>query len=134
MRSFVATTPDLATLAQGDKETALQDVKPADAQKVFESVKGKADEFPGVTVVSATDSQMVLEVSDDAVASKTPDFTVNMKEPLKTIPQPGEKLTVGGTYDSYTASPLMITLSGGYLVAPKKAAPPVHHTVHHSGM
>jgi hypothetical protein len=132
--NLVATTPDLATLALGDKETALQYGKPADAEKVFDSVKGKAVEFPGVTVVSATDSQLVLEVSDDAVASKTPDFTVNMKEPLKTIPTAGEKLTVGGTYDSYTASPLMITMSGGYLVAPKKAAPPVHHTVHHPGM
>jgi len=130
---LVASTPDLATLALGDKETALQYGKPADAQKVFDSVKGKAVEFPGVTVVSATDSQLVLEVSDDAVASKTPDFTVNMKEPLKTVPQPGDKITVGGTYDSYTASPLMITMSGGYLVAPKKAAPPVHHTVHHPG-
>jgi len=85
----------------------------------------------GVTVVSATDSQLVLEVSDDAVASKTPDFTVNLKEPLKTIPQPGDKITVDGTYDSYTASPLMITMSDGSIVAPKRTAP-VHHPVHHT--
>ncbi len=128
--NLVATTPDLATLALGDKETALQYGKPEDAQKVFDSVKGKSVEFPNVTVVSATPSQLVLEVSDDAVASKTPDFTVNLKEPLKTIPQPGDKITVDGTYDSYTASPLMITMSDGSVVTPKKAAParrPVHH-------
>ena len=129
--NLVSTTPDLATLALGDKETALQYGKPADAQKVFDSVKGKSVEFPGVTVVTATDSQLVLEVSDDAVASKTPDFTVNLKEPLKTIPQPGDKITVDGTYDSYTASPLMITMSNGTVVPPKKAAP-VHHPVHHT--
>jgi len=130
---LVASTPDLATLALGDKETALQYGKPADAQKVFDSVKGKEVQFPNVTVVSATESQLVLMVSDDAVASKTPDFTVNLKEPLKTIPQPGEKITVDGTYDSYTASPLMITMSDGSIVT-KKAAPahaPVHHPVHH---
>jgi len=130
---LVASTPDLATLALGDKETALQYGKPADAQKVFDSVKGKQVEFPNVTVVSATESQLVLEVSDDAVASKTPDFTVNLKEPLKTIPQPGDKITVDGTYDSYTASPLMITMTDGSVV-PKKAAPkptPAHHPVHH---
>jgi hypothetical protein len=130
---LVASTPDLATLALGDKETALQYGKPADAQKVFDSVKGKQVEFPNVTVVTATESQLVLEVSDDAVASKTPDFTVNLKEPLKTIPQPGDKITVDGTYDSYTASPLMITMSEGSVVT-KKAAPahaPVHHPVHH---
>jgi hypothetical protein len=129
--NLVATTPDLATLALGDKETALQYGKPADAQKVFDSVKGKSVEFPGVTVVSATDSQLVLEVSDDAVASKTPDFTVNLKEPLKTIPAAGDKITVDGTYDSYTSSPLMITMINGSIVAPKRAAP-VHHTVHHT--
>jgi hypothetical protein len=129
--NLVSTTTDLATLALGDKETALQYGKPADAQKVFDSVKGKSVSFPGVTVVTATDSQLVLEVSDDAVASKTPDFTVNLKEPLKTIPQPGDKITVDGTYDSYTPSPLMITMSDGSIVPPKKAAP-VHHTVHHT--
>ncbi len=129
--NLVATTPDLATLALGDKETALQYGKPEDAQKVFDSVKGKEVQFPNVTVVSATDSQLVLEVSDDAVTSKTPDFTVNLKEPVKTIPQPGDKITVQGTYDSYTASPLMITMSGGSIVAPKKAPVAVHHPVHH---
>jgi hypothetical protein len=129
--NLVSTTPDLATLALGDKETALQYGKPADAQKVFDSVKGKQVEFPGVTVVTATDSQLVLEVSDDAVASKTPDFTVNLKEPIKTIPQPGDKITVDGTYDSFTASPLMITMSDGAIVAPKKTTP-VHHPVHHT--
>jgi len=131
---LVASTPDLATLALGDKETALQYGKPADAQKVFDSVKGKQVEFPNVTVVTATDSQLVLEVSDDAVASKTPDFTVNLKEPLKTIPQPGDKITVDGTYDSYTASPLMITMTEGSVVPAKKPAAkpaPAHHPVHH---
>ena len=152
---LVDSTPDLATLALGDKETALQygtrlnpktgTVDPAtgkkdpktqktDADMVFDSVKGKQVEFPNVTVVSATDSQLVLEVSDDAVASKTPDFTVNLKEPLKTILQPGDKITVDGTYDSYTASPLMITMTDGSIVPAKKPAAkpaPAHHPVHH---
>ena len=152
--SLVESTPDLATLALGDKETALQygtaldpktgTVDPAtgkkdpktqktDADEVFDSVKGKQVEFPNVTVVTATDSQLVLEVSDDAVASKTPDFTVNLKEPLKTIPQPGDKITVDGTYDSYTGSPLMITMTDGSVVPKKPAAKPApaHHPVHH---
>jgi hypothetical protein len=131
--NLVATTSDLATLALGDKETALQYGKPEDAQKVFDSVKGKSVEFPGVTVVSATADQLVLMVSDDAVASKTPDFTVTMKEPLKTIPVAGDKITVDGTYDSFTASPLMITMTGGFVVPAKKPVP-AHHptTVHHT--
>ncbi len=131
--NLVATTPDLATLALGDKETALQYGKKEDADKVFDSVKGKSVEFPDVTVVSATTDQLVLIVSDDAVQSKTPDFTFNMKEPLKVIPAPGAKVTVDGTYASYTASPLMITMSDG-VVVPKKVAPvhhaPAHRTTH----
>jgi hypothetical protein len=130
--NLVSTTPDLATLALGDKETALQYGKPEDAQKVFDSVKGKSVEFPGVTVVSATADQLVLMVSDDAVASKTPDFTVNMKEPLKTIPVAGDKITVDGTYDSFTASPLMITMTGGFVVPAKKPVTVHHTTAHHT--
>ncbi len=127
VHSLVTTTTDLATLALGDKETALQYGTKDDADKVFDSVKGKSVEFPGVTVVSATADQLVLMVSDDANASKTPDFTVTMKEPLTKVPAAGEKITVDGTYASYTANPLMITMSDGVVVEPKKPAakPPV---------
>jgi hypothetical protein len=134
VHTLVASTPDLATLALGDKETALQYGTKDDADKVFDSVKGKSVEFPDVTVVSATADSLVLMVSDDANASKTPDFTVNMKEPLKTIPAVGDKVTVDGTYASYTSTPLMITMSDGFIV-PKKAPAkaPVHHTpAHHT--
>jgi hypothetical protein len=126
--ALVASTPDLATLALGDKETALQYGLPADADKVFDSVKGKSVTFPDITVVSATADQLVLMVSDDANAAKTADFTVNMKEPLKSIPAPGAKITVVGTYASYTPNPLMITMSDGEIVLPKKPVtrPPVH--------
>jgi hypothetical protein len=136
VHSLVTSTPDLATLALGDKETALQYGTQEDADKVFDSVKGKSVEFPDVTVVSATADQLVLMVSDDANTSKTPDFTVNMKEPLKTVPAVGDKVTVDGTYASYTATPLMITMSDGEVIPKKPVKPaakaPVHHTpVHH---
>jgi hypothetical protein len=42
----------------------------------------------------------------------------------------GSKVTLQGVYASYTANPLMITMSDGEVILPKaKAAPPVHHTV-----
>jgi hypothetical protein len=69
-------------------------------------------------------------VSDDAVQGKTADFTFTMKEPLKTVPNVGDKITLVGTYASYTQTPLMISMSDGAIV-PKKAAP-VHHPVHHT--
>jgi hypothetical protein len=129
--NLIATTPDLATLALGDKETAFQYGKPADADKVFDSIKGKAAEFPDVVVTAATATSLQVEVSDDAVANKTADFTFNMTTPLTTLPAVGSKVTLDGTYASYTGNPLMITMSDGSLVEKKKPEP-VHHPVHHT--
>jgi hypothetical protein len=122
VHQLVTSTPDLATLALGDKETALQLGSQEDADKVFASVKGKSATFPDVTVVSLTGTTLVLQVSDDANATKTPDFTVNLKEAPTKTPAAGDKVTVEGTYDSYTASPFMITLSDGSIVEKKAPA------------
>lgn len=126
----IKSTPDLATLAVGDKEFILANGKPEDADKVWQTVKGKQVELPDVIVVSATDSVIQVSVSDDSVQAKTADFTFNLTEPLKTTPPAaGEKVTLSGTYASYTPSPLMITMSDAALVVPKKAPvkkAPVH--------
>jgi hypothetical protein len=123
----ISSTPDLATLAVSDKEFILANGKPEDAAKVWDTIKGKSVQFPDVTVVSVTDSALQVSVSDDAVQSKTADFTFQLKEPLKTPPVVGAKITVTGTYASFTPTPIMITMSDGAVVEPKKAAP-VHHT------
>ncbi len=98
----VTSTSDLSTLALSDKEFILQNGTPEDAEKVFATVKGKTVEIPDATVISATDSVLTVAVSDDAVQSKTADFTFNMKEPLKTPPAVGSKITLTGTYTSYS--------------------------------
>jgi hypothetical protein len=153
----VATTPDLAVLALSDKEFVLQygtkldpntgTVDPAtgkmdpktqktDADAVFDSVKGKSVEIPDAIVVAATADQLQLAVSGDSQQANPPvaDFTFAMTTPLTKIPAVGDKVTVDGTYASYTQSPLMITMSDGSIVEPKKAPAkkaPVHHTTHH---
>ena len=124
----IASTPDLATLAVSDKEFILANGKPEDAAKVWDTIKGKSVQFPDTTVISVTDTALLVAVSDDAVQSKTADFTFQLAAPLKTPPVPGAKVTVTGTYASYTPSPVMITMSDGAVVEPKKA--PVHHTTH----
>ncbi len=98
----VKSTSDLSTLALSDKEFILQYGKQDDADKVFATVKGKSVEIPDATVISATDTVITAAVSDDAVQSKTADFTFNMKEPLKTVPTVGSKVTLTGTYASYS--------------------------------
>jgi hypothetical protein len=130
VKQLIATTPDLAVLAPSDREFALQYGTQADADKVFDSVKGKSVEFPDVLVIAATADSVQVAVSDDSVQSKTADFTFNMKEPLKTVPAAGEKITVDGTYASYTQNPLMITMSDSFVVEKKKPAP-VHHAPAH---
>jgi hypothetical protein len=117
----VASTPDLATLALSDKEFILQNGTPEDAEKVFATIKGKSVQIPDATVIAATDSSVQVAVSDDAVQSKTADFTFTMKEPLKTVPTVGAKITLTGTYGSYAQSPLVITMTDGEVVEPKKA-------------
>jgi hypothetical protein len=133
VKQLIASTPDLAVLAPSDREFALQYGTQADADKVFDSVKGKSVEFPDVLVVAATADSVQVAVSDDSVQAKTADFTFNMKEPLKTIPAVGDKITVDGTYASYTQSPLMITMSDAFVVEKKKPAAkaPVHRPVRH---
>ena len=52
--------------------------KPEEAEKVFATVKGKSVQIPDATVIAATDSSVQVAVSDDAVQSKTADFTFAM--------------------------------------------------------
>ena len=131
VKQVIATTPDLSTLAISDKEFILQNGSPDDAGKVWDTVKGKSVQIPDATVVAVSDTALQVAVSDDAVQSKTADFTFQLAAPLKTPPAVGDKVTVTGTYASYTPNPIMITMSDGALVEPKKTPvkkpTPAHH-------
>jgi hypothetical protein len=131
--NVIATTPDLSTLAVSDREFILTNGKPEDAAKVWDTMKGKSVQFPDATVISVSDTAMLVAVDEGAVQSKTADFTFQLTAPLKTPPAVGAKVAVSGTYASYTPSPIMITMSDGAIVEPKKtpAKPPVHHTAPH---
>ncbi len=120
----VASTSDLATLALSDKEFILANGKQEDADKVWGVLKGKEVEVPNGVVIASTADQVQVAVSDDAVQGKTADFTFNMKTPLTKVPAVGEKVTLIGTYASYTQKPLMIMMSdASTATAAKKPAP-----------
>jgi hypothetical protein len=119
---LLATTPDILQLGFDNWETILTYGKPEDQAKVWDFLKGKPLELPG-TVISATENQIQLAVSQDAINDKRADVTVNLAKPLTDLPAPGTAdYTVVGKADSYTAQPtFMLTLVEG---APKtKAAP-----------
>lgn len=118
----VVSTPDLKTLALGDKEFILANGSKEDADKVWDTVKGLTTKVPG-NVIEATADQIKLAVSDDNQASKTADFTLNMKAPLTTIPGIGSKVEYVGTFDSYTQTPPMIIMKDGEPPAAEKKAP-----------
>src|SRR6201996_1239895 len=125
----VASTPDLKTLNLNDKEFILFNGKPEDAGKMWDTMKGQTYEIPG-KVVSATPDSVQLAVTDDAKASNTADFTINMKKPLTTPPAIGTMVNYDATFDSYTQNPKMITLIDGAPPAPVKKTP-VHHATPH---
>jgi hypothetical protein len=92
VNQVIASTPDLATLAPGDKEFILQNGTPDQAAKVWDTVKGKSVELPGVKVIASTPTQVQVAVSDDAVQNNTADFTFNLTPP-EDIPEPKANAT-----------------------------------------
>jgi hypothetical protein len=158
VHELVTTTPeaDLPKLAISDREFALANGTPEDAAKVWNSMKGKSTTLPDVLVIESSPTVLKVAVSEDAVQNKTPDFTFNMAplEEGKTPAQQaaakklaadiaaatavGQKVTLSGTFDSYTPKPLMIVMNDGAVVLQKKtpAKPtPAHHpaAAHHPG-
>lgn len=145
-------TPD--QLATADKEYILQNGSPDQVQTIWDSMKGKALQFPDVLVISSTPQQVQVAATDNAKATKTADFTFNLAAP-EDLPEhataaqkaaaqkkqdaitaaiaPGQTVTLSGTFDSYTPTPFMITMSDGQVILPeaKKPAPVVHHTAPH---
>jgi hypothetical protein len=121
----IASTPDLSTLAIQDKEYILTYGTPDQADKVFATVKGKEDKLTDATVISAAPDTLTVAFSDDAVQSKTADFTFKMKKPLVKLPDVGSKVTLTGIWDSYTQKPLTITMTDGEIYKAPVAKKPV---------
>ncbi len=121
---LVTSTPeaDLPKLAMSDREFVLANGSTDDAAKVWNSMKGKSVTIPDAIVIESSPTVLKVAVSDDAVQSKTADFTFNMapldegKTPaqvaaakklaadIATATAVGQKVTVSGTFDSFTSA------------------------------
>ena len=138
VNQVIQSTPDLGTLAVSDKEFILQNGTPDQAEKVWDTVKGKSVQIPDALVIASTPTQLQVAVSDDAKQSKTADFTFTLKPQdeattaaakkqqaaIQAATAVGQTVTLQGTYDSYTPKPIMITMSDGDVVLPKGATKP----------
>src|SRR5260370_15618241 len=150
---LVPSAPDaeLPKLAIRDREFVLANGKPEDAEKVWNTMKGKSVTIPDALVIESSPTVLKVAVSEDAVQSKTADFTFNMKAPeeadKKLTPAQaaaakkiadettaatavGQKVTLSGTFDSFTPKPIMTHRSAGPVALPKKTPrkPPWHPT------
>jgi hypothetical protein len=81
VNTVIASTTDLTGLAMGDKEFILANGNPDQAAKMWDLLKGKSVELPGVLVIASTPTQVQVAVTDDAVQSSTADFTFNLTPP-----------------------------------------------------
>ncbi len=124
---LMKSTPDadLPKLAIPDKEYVLTYGSKEQADKLFDTIKGKETEIPGALVIASSSTEVKVAVSDDAVQAKTADFTFTMKEPLKVVPAVGAKVTLIGTYGSYTQTPIMIMMTDASEVSKATAKKPV---------
>ena len=116
----VTSTPDVKNLPLSDKEFVLAHGSQEDQDKVWATLKGQTFAIPG-KVIQATADQVQLATSEDNKQSNKADITINMKEPLKTVPAVGADVTYVGTFDSYTQDPPSVVLKDG---GPKQAAAP----------
>jgi tetratricopeptide (TPR) repeat protein len=87
IHNSITGTDDLATLATSDKEMVFQSGSPDDAAKVWNAIKGKSVQIPGALVIASSPMVVKVAVTEDAVQSKTADFTFNMAPP-DTIDEP----------------------------------------------
>lgn len=127
-QALASVNNDPSKLNLSDKEFILANGAQADADLVWNTLKGQTLGIPG-KVVTATADSVQMAVSQDAQQSNKADFTINMKEPLKTVPAVGADVVYNATFDSYTQNPLMIILKDG---APKAAAPAHRATTRHT--
>jgi len=145
---------DLPKLAMSDREFVLANGTSADAGKMWDSMKGKSVTIPDALVIESSPTALKVAVSDDAVQGKTADFTFNLAAPdegktptqiaaakklaadVAAATAVGQKVTLTGTFASFTPSPIMIIMSDGAVVLAKKAPAkpsPAHHpaAAHH---
>jgi hypothetical protein len=150
--NVIATTPDLKTLAISDKEFILTNGKPEDAAKVWDTIKGTSNQFPDVLVIESSPTVLKVAVDEGAMQSKTADFTFNMAAPadadkkltpvqaaaakktadaIAAATTVGSRVTLTGTYTSYTPNPIMFVMSDGAVVLKKAATPAKPTAAHH---
>jgi hypothetical protein len=92
----------------GDVEFVLRCGTPQDAAELFDAVRNEPVRMQGATVFE--EGQHFIRVSwDDGFNSGG--FQFNFDAPLSAIPKPGQKVSISGTYSSYSREPFRINFA-----------------------
>jgi hypothetical protein len=121
----LADSKDPKSMDFGEWELILSQGAPEVQQKVWSQIKGLEVPFAAKTV-SATRNKLELAATADAIEKNVADVTVTMIAalPLASVPKVGQEIQVQARPDSYTASPFMIQMIEGQLIAKPSAKPP----------
>ena len=117
-------------------ELVLSEGKQEDKDKVWNAIKGVPLQMVGNTI-TVTPTKLQLAASVDDIEQKRMDIELTMSGPIpaKMLPKEAAELQFGGTPDSYTPKPFVMTMIDGKLLtaAPEKKAPthPTHKKAAH---
>ncbi len=116
-------------------ELVLSEGKQEDKDKVWNAIKGVPLQMVG-NVITVTPTKLQLAASVDDIEAKRMDIELTMSGPIpaKLMPKEAAELQFGGTPDSYTPKPFVMTMIDGKLLtaaAPATKKPPVHKKAAH---
>lgn len=102
-------------IAFGDVEAILKCGTQEDAAEFFAAVRNRSARMYNVAVAEA--GQDFVRVSwDDGFNPNLRAFRFNFDQPVDVIPHPGDRVTISGTYSSYSRDPFQINLTNASFV------------------
>ena len=128
----IVKTKEPKDMSFAEWELVLSAGAPADVDKVWAAIKGKALQMEG-TVIAASTNELQIAGSSDDIDAKRADIILTPTGPIppKLMPKEGATLDFEGTPVSYTPNPFVMTMEKGALLTKAPATPakkpPVHH-------
>jgi tetratricopeptide (TPR) repeat protein len=128
----LATSKEPKDMSFAEWQMVLSNAQQPDQDTVWNAIKGVGLQMEG-TVISATDTELQIAASQDDIDQKRADIILTMTGPIpaRLMPKVGATLDFGGTPESYTPNPFVMTMDKGTLLKAAAPAPTHHAPVHH---
>jgi tetratricopeptide (TPR) repeat protein len=128
----LATSKTPKDMSFAEWQMVLSNAQQPDQDTVWNAIKGVGLQMEG-TVIAATDTELQIAASQDDIDQKRADIILTMTGPIpaRLMPKVGATLDFGGTPESYTPNPFVMTMDKGTLLKAAAPAPTHHAPVHH---